>query len=222
MSAMRAGDVVVAAQRFANSHSHRLLSAIEMCESRHQSARVEFVHVFFKCADAHHLPVGMKPLFPLVTDFYVSAHFESGRTHREPPLFTGVETPDIVASTSNMQAKSYFAHPMPRAAVRNSLLAAVVGSGTSSWRPSSIASTISFCIMLQSNQASSGCCKTKGPRYLIMGDATALLVRTSTATSRAIPLFSASSTPSEKASICTAKLRLIAIFIESASPLSPT
>src|SRR5579862_2644861 len=61
-----------------------------------------------------------------------------------------------------MQAKSYFVHPMPRAAVRISLLTAVEGSGTSSWRPSSIASTISFCIMFTSNQASSGCCKTNG------------------------------------------------------------
>ena len=39
---------------------------------------------------------------------------------------------------------------------------------------------------------------------------------------RAIPLFSASSTPSEKASICTARLRLVAIFIDTARPLSPT
>src|SRR5271167_4932209 len=50
----------------------------------------------------------------------------------------------------------------------------------------------------------------------------ALCIRTSTATSRAIPLFSASSTPSEKASICTARLRFTAIFMDKATPLSPT
>ena len=48
-----------------------------------------------------------------------------------------------------------------------------------------------------------------------------LCVITSTAVSRGMPLFSASSTPSENASICTARLRLIAIFIDSARPLAP-
>ena len=37
-----------------------------------------------------------------------------------------------------------------------------------------------------------------------------------------MPLFSASSTPSENASICTTRLKLVAIFITSARPLSPT
>src|ERR1044071_3441627 len=37
-----------------------------------------------------------------------------------------------------------------------------------------------------------------------------------------MPLFSASSTPSLKASICTARLKFVAIFIETARPLGPT
>ena len=44
----------------------------------------------------------------------------------------------------------------------------------------------------------------------------------STASSRAMPLFSASRTPSLNASIWTAKERLIAIFIVTAVPFSPT
>ena len=58
--------------------------------------------------------------------------------------------------------------------------------------------------------------------YCIIGEPMALWISTSTATSREIPLFSASSTPSLNASICTAKLRLWAIFRDSALPLSPT
>jgi len=81
---------------------------------------------------------------------------------------------------------------------------------------------MSFCIMFTLNHASSGNFRTNGPRYLIIGEAIALFTSTSTATSREMPLFSAKSTPSENASICTARLRLVAIFITSASPLSPT
>ena len=97
-----------------------------------------------------------------------------------------------------------------------------MSAGTSSARPMSSASIMSFCIMFTSNHASSGIVSTNGPRYLIIGDATALFVKTSTATSRLIPLFSASKTPSQNAIICTARLRFVAIFIESAKPLSPT
>src|ERR1700685_1526766 len=224
MPAMRAGNVVVAAKRLADTHRDRLFAAIKMSQPRHQRAGIKLVHLLFEGADTYHLPVGVKPLLPIVFDRNAAVHlrYRCHGGHLAPPSVTGVDTPDMEASTSNMQAKSYFAQPMPRAAVKNSLLAAVVGSGTSSCRPRSIAKTISFCIMLQSNQASSGCCSTNGPRYLIMGEATPLFVSTSTSTSRAMPLFSASSTPSLKANICTARLRLMAIFIDSARPLSPT
>src|SRR5688572_30740386 len=131
-------------------------------------------------------------------------------------------TPDIWARTLKSTAKSSFARPMPRAAVRNSLVTAVVGRGTSSRLPISSASIMSFCIMLTSNQTSSGILSTKGPRYCTIGEAMTLWVSTSTATSREMPLFSASSTPSLNASICTARLRLWAILSDSARPLSPT
>ena len=45
---------------------------------------------------------------------------------------------------------------------------------------------------------------TNGPRYFTIGEATTLFSTTSTARSRSMPAFSASSTDSENASICTA------------------
>src|SRR5262249_13641784 len=80
---------------------------------------------------------------------------------------------------------------------------------------------MSFCIMLQSNHASSGWSSTKGPRYLIIGEAMTEFIIASTAVSRSMPPFSAISSPSEYEVICTKRLRLIAIFISRACPLSP-
>src|SRR6202007_2451724 len=92
------------------------------------------VHLLLEQADAHHLPVSVQPFF-----FFrcgIGRFVPGGRSRHffGPPCVTGVETPDMAASTSNMQAKSYFVQPMPRAAVRISLLTAVVGNGTSSCR----------------------------------------------------------------------------------------
>src|ERR1700678_2800730 len=212
VAAMRTGDVIIGAQCFANSHGDRFLSDVKVRQARHQRARVQFIHIFFEQADGRHLPVHAQPFFD------PCARACSGGVRNRCHF----ATPDIRASTSKTTAKSCFANPMPRAAVRNSLETAVVGSGTSRARPISRASIMSFCIMFTSNHASAGMLNTNGPRYLIMGDATALWVSTSTATSRAMPLFSASKTPSQNAIICTARLRFVAIFIASAKPLSPT
>src|SRR5436190_11936906 len=72
--------------------------------------------------------------------------------------------PDIRASVSYRTAKSFVSNPMARAAVSISFVVADVGSGTLSSRPISRASCRSFCIMVTSNQASSGWPRTKGPR----------------------------------------------------------
>src|SRR5690348_9918350 len=219
MSAVRAGDVVGLLQRFTNPYRHRFFSDIQVRQTRHQRACIKFVHLFFKLANHHHAPVNAHPLlgFDSVNNFRLvrsNGHWEA------PDTF--VDSPDICAKTSNTIAKSFSSRPIPRAAVKNSFVTAVVGIGTSSCRPSSSASSMSFCIMLTLNQASSGMFSTNGPRYCTIGEPITLWVSTSTAVSREMPLFSASSTPSEKASICTARLRFVAIFMTSASPLSPT
>src|SRR5215471_1980315 len=183
-----------------------------MRQARHKRSGIEFIHLLLKEANHLHAAIHAEPLL----EGEGSADFGLIRSlaHRC--------TPDMWARTSNTTAKSFSTSPMPRAAVKNSLVTAVEGMGTSNFRPSSKARSMSFCIMFTLNQASSGKFNTKGPRYLIMGEAIALLASTSTAISRGIPLFSARRTPSENASICTARLRLQAIFSTSARPLSPT
>src|SRR4029077_10273014 len=117
----------------------------EVGETGHEGARVEIVDLLLEEADHDHATV------------HAEEEFAVDIAH--------LTTPDICASTSKRMAKSFFARPMPRAAVSISLVAAVVGKGTSTWRPNSNANSISFCIILTSNQASSGIFSTNGPRY---------------------------------------------------------
>src|SRR5271155_1623236 len=121
VAAMRARDVVVDLERFTDAHRHRFLPYIQMRKSRHQRARIEFIHLLLELADAHHFAVHADPLLRRYARFGFGL---SGSYCHFP-------TPDIRASTSNITAKSCFAQPIPRAAVRNSLAAAVVGNGTS-------------------------------------------------------------------------------------------
>src|SRR6266576_3960420 len=212
VTAVRAGDVVGLPQRFANPNRHRFFPDIQMRQSRHQRAHIELVHLVFKLADHHHAPIDARPVVRF--DAFNHLALIRGNGHWE--------TPAIFAKTANTTAKSLSATPIPRAAVKNSFVTAVVGMGTSNCRPSSRASSMSFCIMLTLNHASSGIFSTNGPRYSTIGDAITLCVSTSTAVSLLIPLFSASSTPSQNASICTAKLKFTPIFMTSACPFSPT
>src|ERR1700676_1294555 len=148
MTAVGAGDVVVDIERFADAHCAGRCAALKMRQAGHESARVEFIHLLFEQTNPYHLAIGAQPpvflCFCRCLCFRLCVCLASNRTpdirpggcgvHFLPPVWTliGVVTPDMAASTSNMQAKSYFAKPIPRAAVRISLLAAVVGSGTSS------------------------------------------------------------------------------------------
>src|ERR1700722_1513122 len=159
MSAMRARNVIVIPQRFANSHSHSLFANVQMRESRHQRPRVKLIHLLLEQTNSQHLSVHPHPLLCLSGAFNLSFRI------RLAGYGAHFATPDIRASTSNTTAKSFFSQPIPRAAVKNSLLTAVVGSGTFNCRPNSMASNISFCIMFTSNHASGGCCNTNGPRY---------------------------------------------------------
>src|SRR5579859_2438218 len=212
VSPVRARDIIGILQRLANPHRNRFFADVKVRQARHERACIKLIHLLFKQPNAHHLSVQPQPKFRRHPVF---------RLRRIRNRFHAF-TPDICANTSNTTAKSFSTSPMPRAAVRNSFVTAVVGIGTSSCRPSSSASSMSFCIMLTLNHASAGCFSTNGPRYCTIGEAITLCVRTSTATSRAIPLFSASSTPSQNASICTARLKFVPIFITSARPFSPT
>jgi hypothetical protein len=54
---VRAGDVVVRLQRLTDTNRHRLLTYIEVCQSRHQRSRVEIIHPLFKEANGEHLAV---------------------------------------------------------------------------------------------------------------------------------------------------------------------
>src|SRR5712691_633562 len=215
VTAMRAGDVVVLAERHTDADGDGFLADVEMREARHLRTAVELVDALFEGTNRRHPAVRVEP--PLDRGI--------GRELRLPHsahVAAPAGTPDIWASTSKRTAKSLSSRPIPRAAVRNSFVIAVVGNGTSSSRPSSRARFMSFCIMFTSNHASSGCSRTNGPRYATIGDATTLASSTSTAVSRGMPLFSASSTPSLNASICTARLRFVAIFIVTAAPFGPT
>src|SRR3989442_9252956 len=212
VTTMGACNVVVRSERFANPDRHGLLADVEVREAGHQGASVEIVDPFLEQANGHHLPVHVDQ----------SLDLDAGIDGRPVGQSGHFSTPDMRASTSNNTAKSSSAKPIPRAAVNISFVTAVVGNGTSNCRPISSANTMSFLIMFTLNHTSSGMPRTNGPRYCIIGDPITLCVSTSTAVSRAIPLFSASRTPSENASIWTARLRLMAIFMDSARPFPPT
>jgi hypothetical protein len=123
------------------------------------------------------------------TGFSTQVNCETGLGQRwsslKPPAVTGVVTPDIRSQYLKYYCEIllHVAHGAGRGE-ESRWLVAVVGRGTSSFAAQSSASSISFCIMLTLNQASSGILSTNGPRYCTMGDAMALWVRTSTAVSR--------------------------------------
>src|SRR4029077_17199925 len=122
MPPVRAGDVIIAPQRFANAYCHGLFAAVEMRQSRHERARIELIHLLFKSADSNHLTIRPQPRLFLAAHFAATLRFRYGGRHFATPSLPGVLTPDTAATTSNMHAKSSFAQPMPRAAVKNSLL----------------------------------------------------------------------------------------------------
>src|SRR4029453_17629215 len=175
VTAMRARNLVVAIQQLTDADGNRFFADVEMGESRHQRSRIQIVDPLFEQANRDHLSVHVQQILERNgPDSAAGCLLVGGHTH--------FCTPAMRASTSKTVAKSRFARPMPRAAVSISLPMAVVGSGTSSCRPISRASCMSFCIMLTSNHASSGMLRTKGPRYCTIGEAMTLWVSTPTPT----------------------------------------
>src|SRR5574337_168936 len=99
MTAMRAGDVIVAVQRLGHAQRNRLFSDVKMCQSRHQRPRVEVVDLGFEHPDGQHLAIHSDPEIHLFRDFRGAG----GGAHSE--------TPDMRASTSKTTAKSSFSQP---------------------------------------------------------------------------------------------------------------
>src|ERR1700731_2209181 len=107
VAAMRASDVVVRAQRFADPDGNCFFTNVQMSQARHQCARVQLVHLLLEQSNAEHPPVHAGPF--LQSKLGICWRLFRGRCQ--------FETPDIRASTSNPTAKSFFSPPMPRAAV---------------------------------------------------------------------------------------------------------
>ena len=57
VAAMRAGDVVIAAQRFAHAHGDGFFTDIQMRQARHQRPRVQLIYIFFEQTNRHHLAI---------------------------------------------------------------------------------------------------------------------------------------------------------------------
>jgi hypothetical protein len=62
MAAMGAGNVVVVSQRFTDPYSHGFLPYIQVSQTWHASAGVQFVHLLFKHPNAEHLKVESNPI----------------------------------------------------------------------------------------------------------------------------------------------------------------
>src|SRR5258708_16434785 len=131
MTAMRTGDVVGSLKRFTYAHRNCFLPYVKMRQAGHQCSRVKFVDLAFKLSDGNHLTVHPEPQLDFFRSF---ARLGRGR-HFCSPVVTVVATPDSRARTSNITAKSSFSLPMARAAVRNSLLTAVLGHRTFAIEP---------------------------------------------------------------------------------------
>ena len=63
VSAMRAGDIVLTVQRFADANGNRFFADVQVRQSGHFRAHVKLVDVFLKRADREHLLVHLQPVF---------------------------------------------------------------------------------------------------------------------------------------------------------------
>src|SRR5688572_13422655 len=130
MAAVRAGDVVVRAKRLADADGNRFLADVEVRQARHQRARIEIVDALLEQPDGNHLPVQADQLLLADVERRLLCRLRRGGH---------AGTPESLASTWNSTAQSSFSRPRPRAAVRNWLATAAVGSATPSCLPMSSA-----------------------------------------------------------------------------------
>src|ERR1700674_3472458 len=70
VTAMGAGDVVGALERFTYAHCDRLLTDVKMRQAWHQCPRVEFVDLGFELADGNHLPIHPEPQVHFFRSFF--------------------------------------------------------------------------------------------------------------------------------------------------------
>jgi hypothetical protein len=63
MTPVRAGDIVVASQRFTHAHGDGLLADVQMRKAGHLGAEIELIDLFLEATDLHHLPIEMNPAF---------------------------------------------------------------------------------------------------------------------------------------------------------------
>src|SRR5262249_27748337 len=152
---VRAGDVVLARQRFADADGHGFLADIEMSEAGHQRARIEIVDALLEQANRHHL--AMHPNEEIGADVRCDRGAFCSYRH--------AVTPAIRARIVYRLAKSCSPRPCARADDSKSLTTEPLGSETFSSRPISSASVMSFCIMFVLNCAWSGIFRTSGPLY---------------------------------------------------------
>ena len=103
VTAVRAGDVVVVVQRFADADGNRLFTDVEVREARHQRAGVEIVDPLLEQANRHHLPIHREQ--------FVLADLEAGERRVQLVGCRHAGTPDIWASTWKIAAKSLLGEP---------------------------------------------------------------------------------------------------------------
>ena len=63
VAAVGAGNVIVPVEALADTHSHGLFADVEMGETGHFGAQIEFIRRIFKGANFVHLFVDVQPLF---------------------------------------------------------------------------------------------------------------------------------------------------------------
>ena len=215
MAAVRGRDPVVAAERGAHADGDRLLADVEVREAGHLRAAVELVRLLLEEADAASSAGTSRAQAPspIVGPRTRSRSCDHLRLRRRPST----------ASTSKSTAKSRSPMPIPFAAVSSSFVTAVVGSGTSS-SPAELEGEVH--VLLHHVAVEPDLVRMPEHERPAVGDHRRGDHRgehhLDRLLARRCPLFSASSTPSLNASICTASERLIAIFIVTADPLGPT
>ena len=57
MAAMRAGDVIIAPQRFADSDGDCFFADVKMRKARHHRARIQLIHLFFEEPNPLHVAI---------------------------------------------------------------------------------------------------------------------------------------------------------------------